>query len=65
MATYVLAVLAFNCEVIWTKFEMKVCSEYIDRPEKSEHFVLPLCGYINLLVPNITFIQDIPIKFEI
>ena len=35
------------------------------RPEKSVHFMLPLCGYINLLVSNITIIQDNPIKFKI
>ena len=44
---------------------MKVYSDDTKRPEKSVHFMLPLCGYINLLVSNITIIQDNPIKFKI
>ena len=64
-ATYVRAVIAFNFEVISTKVEMKVYSDDTNRPEKSVHFMLPLCGYINLLVSNITIIQDNPIEFII
>ena len=44
---------------------MKVYSDDTNRPEKSVYFMLPLCGYINLLVSNITIIQDNPIKFKI
>ena len=65
VATYVWAAIAFNFEVISTKFETKVRNGYINWPEKSEHFALPLCGYINLLVSCINIFKDISTKFKI